>query len=287
MNHNFNIDIATKFGVENAIMMENIFYWILYNKAKEENFHDGRYWTYNSIRSFTELFPYWTKRQIERIISNLKKDNCIITGNFNKKTYDKTSWYTLTDEILNIYISSNEQAKSLLSRNGDTPCHETVTPLSRNGDIDYPLVGTTIPLITHYKPPLKNKDYYTLIFDYWLELAEKHKGLTKHKSLTPTFKKAIDKAYKEYKDVEKLKTFAKRFAIYYKKVKGTEYEVKVRSIAEFYGQKVFGKPWLICEEYDDEGCKWANKDTAIVNKEPKKDFFGREDKVGDVWANMK
>ena len=44
MTHNFDTEIATEYGINEAILLNNIYYWVEYNKANEKNFHDGYYW---------------------------------------------------------------------------------------------------------------------------------------------------------------------------------------------------------------------------------------------------
>ena len=44
------------------------------------------------------IFPYWTYAQIRRIIKSLIKQNVIMTSNFNKHLWDRTTWYALVDE---------------------------------------------------------------------------------------------------------------------------------------------------------------------------------------------
>ncbi len=103
MNHNFNVEIAIKYGVCEAILLENIAFWIIKNKASERHYYDGSYWTYNSTRAFNELFPYWSNKQIERIIKSLISNNLIKTGNYNSSLYDRTQWFAFTDIGNSIY----------------------------------------------------------------------------------------------------------------------------------------------------------------------------------------
>lgn len=97
MNHSFDIDLATKYGVNCAILFENIAHWIAKNRANEKHFYDGRYWTYNSVKAFSELFPYMSEKQIRYALDKLEKVGLIMTGNYNETTYDRTKWYALTD----------------------------------------------------------------------------------------------------------------------------------------------------------------------------------------------
>lgn len=97
MQHSFDVNIATKYGVNCAIILNNLQFWIAKNKANGKNYHDGRYWTFNSAEAFTELFPYMTARQISYALQKLRDEGILETGNYNANAYDRTLWYALTD----------------------------------------------------------------------------------------------------------------------------------------------------------------------------------------------
>lgn len=97
MHHSFDVNIATKYGVNCAIILNNLQFWIAKNKANGKNFHDGRYWTFNSAEAFAELFPYMTARQISYALQKLRDEGILETGNYNANAYDRTLWYALTD----------------------------------------------------------------------------------------------------------------------------------------------------------------------------------------------
>lgn len=98
MEHHFNIEIAEKYGVNCAIILNNFEYWIKKNEANGKHFHDGYYWTYNSIKAFATLFPYLTQKQIETAIGRLRADGIIVTGNYNDSKTDRTLWYAITEK---------------------------------------------------------------------------------------------------------------------------------------------------------------------------------------------
>ena len=108
MNHSFDIAIAKKYGVSEAIFIENLRFWILRNKANKKHFYEGRYWTYNSAKAYTELFPYWSKQQIERIVMRLKDAGVIEIGHFSSNKYDRTNWYSFNDPVLFLQSGSIE-----------------------------------------------------------------------------------------------------------------------------------------------------------------------------------
>lgn len=100
--HMFDPQIAKEYGVNAAIVFQNLAYWIEHNRANETNFHDGRYWTYNSVREFAELFPYLTDKQIRGALKKLEEGGMILVGNYNNSAYDRTRWYALAEKGLSI-----------------------------------------------------------------------------------------------------------------------------------------------------------------------------------------
>lgn len=98
MNHNFNVEIAVKYGILEAILFENIAYWVDKNKANNVHFHDDLYWTYNSSKAFSEMFPYASPRTISRALHHLSDEGLIVMGNYNASPYDRTTWYALTEK---------------------------------------------------------------------------------------------------------------------------------------------------------------------------------------------
>ncbi len=98
MNHSFNVEIATKYGMLEAILLEHLNFWISKNKANKANFYDGNYWTYNSTKALAELFPYVSSNTISRALRHLKEEGLILFGNYNKISYDRTTWYAITEK---------------------------------------------------------------------------------------------------------------------------------------------------------------------------------------------
>lgn len=104
ISHSFDIDIAKIYGVNAAILLKHIGHWIDKNKANGKHFYDGNYWTYNSVKAFKELFPYMSEKVIRNTLKKLEDDGIIITGNYNKVAYDRTTWYALTEKGKSIFL---------------------------------------------------------------------------------------------------------------------------------------------------------------------------------------
>jgi hypothetical protein len=101
MTYQFETDIAVLYGVDEAIMINNLSFWIAKNEANGRHFYEGRFWTYNSIEAFSKLFPFWSKGQIRRILNSLIDKEVIVTGNYNASARDRTIWYAFSDAFQN------------------------------------------------------------------------------------------------------------------------------------------------------------------------------------------
>ncbi len=113
MQFQFDSKIAEQFGLNEAVFIHNIFFWINNNKANNRNQFEGRFWTYNTKRAFVNQFPFWTYEQIKKIIVNLSENGVLLMSNFNENKWDKTIWYSLSDEVVNYYenlLKPNENA---------------------------------------------------------------------------------------------------------------------------------------------------------------------------------
>lgn len=94
----YSIDVAIEYGLNEAIIIQLFQFWILKNKANNNNFFNGRYWTYNSLNAWQEILPHFTQMQIRHAIDNLVQKGVLIKGNFNKNKFDRTCWYAFANE---------------------------------------------------------------------------------------------------------------------------------------------------------------------------------------------
>ncbi len=98
MKHTFDVDVAVEYGVSAALLLENVGFWVEHNRANRTNFYEGKYWSYNSRKALLELFPYFGEKQLRTATKTLVDAGLLETGNFNTNPYDRTLWYTLSDE---------------------------------------------------------------------------------------------------------------------------------------------------------------------------------------------
>lgn len=177
MNYNFDVDLATKYGLEESIMLGNLIHWVNKNKANGKHSHDGKTWTYNSVKAFCALYPFWSKKQIERILKSLKEQDIIMTGNYNESAYDRTCWYSLVNEEL---YTVNGNVDFPKQENGDSqkgkpipdikPVNKTnnVTDIFSNKSPEYKLSEIMLSKIKSNGTSMKDPDIqkWSKIFDF-------------------------------------------------------------------------------------------------------------------------
>ena len=103
--------LARELGLNEALVLQQINYCIEINKKSGNNYHDGKYWTYNSIRAWQEKdFDYLSVDTVKRTFSKLEKAGYLLVGNYNKDPRDKTKWYTINDNKLEeLYLELNQR----------------------------------------------------------------------------------------------------------------------------------------------------------------------------------
>lgn len=140
--HFFDIEDAKVYGVDKAILLSNLRFWLTKNAANESSGHDGFYWTYNSSKAFERLFPYWSSNKIQKDLKALEKLGVIKSGNFNKSKYDRTKWYTIP---LEFSFSQTDEC------NQPNEKHHSAKPLNEFSQKAQPIPDINTDIITDTK----------------------------------------------------------------------------------------------------------------------------------------
>lgn len=164
MQHSFDVDIAKEYGILEAILLNNIWFWIEKNKANNINCFDGNYWTYNSTRAFNELFPYVTQRKIQNALKKLIDLDILQTGNFNEMSYDRTLWYAFTQKGKCIMQKCKMEDANLL--NGFYKNNQPI-PDNKPDKKPYIFVAPTLEEIENYCKLRKNNIDPQKFYDYF------------------------------------------------------------------------------------------------------------------------
>lgn len=115
--------LAKEIGLNEAIMLQQMHYWLL----KSANEFEGAKWFYKTLEEWQTEFPFWSAMTIRRTLGSLEKQKIIKIGNFNKKKFDKTKWYTIDYQRVNRRCVQNEQTMCSNRTDGCVQNEQTYT----------------------------------------------------------------------------------------------------------------------------------------------------------------
>lgn len=123
--HSFSVEIAIKYGLEQATLIHHFQHWIKLNRRKksEKHFREGKWWMFQKRADIQATLPYLTEESIRHHCDELVKKNVLIKGNFNKFKIDKTIWYAFVDEneFLGKEDSNNVYERGKPQSSGENP----------------------------------------------------------------------------------------------------------------------------------------------------------------------
>ena len=103
-----NTELACLIGLNEAIVLQQLHYWLEKNKQTATNFNDGRFWTYGTIQEYRDRdFRFWSFNTVKRTLSRLVEQGFLIKGNYNKMKLDQTTWYSIDYVALERWIVEN------------------------------------------------------------------------------------------------------------------------------------------------------------------------------------
>jgi len=98
MEHSFDVGYAIQYGVNEAIIIRHLQYYISRNRALGNNNHDGHWWTYTTIDSMSKVLPYMSIDKVRYAIDKLVSKGVLLKGSYSKKPMDRTIWYAFSDD---------------------------------------------------------------------------------------------------------------------------------------------------------------------------------------------
>ncbi len=115
--------LARELGLNEAIMLQQMHYWLI----KSSHEFEGVKWFYKTLEDWQTEFPFWSTMTIRRTLTNLEKQKVIRIGNFNKKKFDKTKWYTIEYQCVNRRCVQYEQTMCSNRTDGCVQFEQTYT----------------------------------------------------------------------------------------------------------------------------------------------------------------
>jgi hypothetical protein len=163
-----NTDLALVLGdLNEAIVLNQLNYWIEINKKAEKNLVDGKYWVYNSYSDWRiNNFPYWSEKTIQRTFTRLESKGIVISANYNKLAIDKTKWYTINTKKLQELVDKFNSNEDRMTNRQDNMTDRQDRMTCREGQNDRPLPEITTENINRdYNSEITNKDNTSINID--------------------------------------------------------------------------------------------------------------------------
>ena len=140
-----NTDLALVLGdLNEAIVLNQLNYWLRINRKAGKNFIDDRYWVYNSYSDWkAKDFPYWSEKTIQRTFTRLENKGVVVSANYNKLGIDKTKWYTIDTEKLQELVDEFNSDEDKMTNRQDNVTDRQDKMTCREGQCDRPLPEIT------------------------------------------------------------------------------------------------------------------------------------------------
>lgn len=207
-----------------AVILNQLNYWIEINKKANKNLYDGKYWVYNTYQTWRDTdFDFWSTDTIKRTMTRLQNKGIVLTGNYNKLKIDKTKWYTIDYVKLQSKVDEYSKKQSATMERADC-VHDWANCTVGQGNMHLAIPETTTENT--------NKDYN----------AEINTDALKDKS----FKGGMDASSRGEKVVGRSRSYDKGIS----KTEYTQDQLESylpNKIRELYGQEA-----LALDEYADE-----------------------------------
>lgn len=123
-----------------AVVLNQLHYWININKKAKKNFYDNKHWVFNTYQMWKDIdFDFWSTDTIKRTFTRLEKKGIVVSANYNKLKIDKTKWYSIDYEKLQDMV--DEYAKKQNAPHDSAKCPDGEGNLHKaipeNTNIDY------------------------------------------------------------------------------------------------------------------------------------------------------
>ncbi len=144
-----NADLATHVGLNEAIILQQLHYWIDSTDSGVEC--EGMRWVYNTQEQWREQFPFWSLDTVKRGFASLKKQGLIRIQQLAKQKHDRTNYYAIDHAKLNEMEAQTRavahQCKMPSSSDAESADRSGQTPPIDQGTLP-PSIGANSPALT-------------------------------------------------------------------------------------------------------------------------------------------
>lgn len=227
----FQPSLASVIGLNEAIVLQQIHYWISNTKNKGYE-QDGYKWVYNTYKEWQENnFPFWSENTVQRVFASLEENGLVVSIQPMKSKYDRTKYYRIDYPKLDAF----DDPKLVCSLNES----ETTTENTQTEDISEPdqKQGTAYNRGEQERPNAVEE---------WLKMANMPGA--KESARTDALLSALGVAFVVNSETAEWKKFAK-YAISEQKLKGWEPERFIKWVKAQQGYPQFWTCRRMMENY--------------------------------------
>ena len=208
------VDLAAEVGLNEALFLQQVHYMI---ESKLGEVHRGQRWIFNTFEQWAEVFPFWSKRTIERIVKKLRESELLLVDDFNRSKSKHTNWYTINYELL-------EQSYPQLFDTCSQPCQDDDAEPRQNDEHSDRQNGEIMSLDLLSLNTITENNTYTnsvciddTVLDDLIDFWNNH-GTIQHSKLSPKMlnriKRALAKAL-SYCSIDDIKDAIVTYAVMY------------------------------------------------------------------------
>src|SRR3972149_3147972 len=93
--------LAVVIGLDEAIVIQQLHYWLDNQKSEGRIDEDGKKWVYNTYAEWKENnFPFWSEDKIQRVFLSLEKQGVVISAQLDAKRRDMKKFYRIDYDAL-------------------------------------------------------------------------------------------------------------------------------------------------------------------------------------------
>jgi len=104
--------LALKIGLNESIFLNLLNYWL----SRSKNLKDDKTWVFNTLSKWCEQLPMFSERTLQRLIKKLQNIGIIEVQKHDRNRFNRTNWYTINYEKLNLLYKSDEIFKGSLDK---------------------------------------------------------------------------------------------------------------------------------------------------------------------------
>jgi len=136
--------IAVVVGLNEAIILQQIHYWIQHNSKSSHadlTFRLGHQWTYNTLKAWMDQFPFWSLNTIRRAITSLENAGIVVSAQLADDPRDRTVWYRIDYTVLDRVTNRPDPGMSKPCAQNEHMGNDVPkmgTPCAQNGHMDVP-----------------------------------------------------------------------------------------------------------------------------------------------------